>query len=157
MVSGGAMLIRAYREQDHEAVVRLVRDVLTEFGFAAHVGGAERDLGALGERYGGSRAGFWVAEVDGVIVGTVAVRPKDDTTCELKRLYLRADRRGTGLGQALYAHAESFAREAGYEGIWLDSSRRFGRAHRLYERNGFVLRATLDNEWADNVYDKALV
>jgi len=151
------MLIRAYREEDHEAVVRLVRDVLTEFGFAAHVGGAERDLSALGERYGGPRAGFWVAEVDGVVVGTVGVRPKDDTTCELKRLYLRADRRGTGLGQALYAHAEAFAREAGYRCVWLDSSRRFGRAHRLYERNGFVLRAQLDNEWQDNVYDKALV
>ena len=150
------MLIRAYREQDHAAVVRLVRDVLGEFGFAAHVGGAERDLAALAERYGGARAGFWVAEVEGAVVGTVGIRPKDGDTCELKRLYLRADRRGTGLGQALYAHAEAFARAAGYRRIWLDSSRRFGRAHRLYERNGFVLRATLDNEWEDNVYDKDL-
>src|ERR1700733_3370353 len=152
------MLIRAYREEDHAAVVRLVRDLLTEFGFAAPVGGAERDLSALGERYAGARAGFWVSEADdGALVGSVGIRPKDEHTCELKRLYLRADRRGTGLGQALYAHAESFARGAGYGRIWLDSSRRFGRAHRLYERNGFVLRATLDNEWEDNVYDKALI
>jgi GNAT superfamily N-acetyltransferase len=152
------MLIRPYRDEDHPGVIRLVRHVLTEFGFGALVGGAERDLSAtLGQRYAGPRSGFWVAEIDGEVAGTVGIRSKDSRTCELKRLYLRADRRGTGLGQALYAHAEAFARSAGYERIWLDSSRRFARAHRLYERNGFVLRATLDNEWEDNVYDKALV
>ena len=84
------------------------------------------------------------------------MRPKQNRTCELKRLYVRADRRGYGLGQALYEHAEAFARRAGYDRIWLDSSRRFGKAHRLYERNGFVLVERLDNEWEDNVYERSL-
>jgi GNAT superfamily N-acetyltransferase len=148
--------IRDMRPEDLPAVRRLVETVLGEFGFTGQVGGVDRDLAEVRDRYGGDRAGFWVADADGVVVGTVAVRPKDGRTCELKRLYLRPEERGTGLGQRLYDHAEAFARAAGYARIWLDSSRRFARAHRLYERNGFVLLESLDNDWEDDVYEKVL-
>jgi GNAT superfamily N-acetyltransferase len=141
---------------DLPAVRALVEEVLGEFGFTSQVGGVDRDLEEVRDRYGGGRAGFWVAEVDFTVVGTVAIRPREGRTCELKRLYLRADQRGTGLGQQLYQHAEAFARSAGYDRIWLDSSRRFARAHRLYQRNGFVLVESLDNDWEDDVYEKAL-
>jgi GNAT superfamily N-acetyltransferase len=148
--------LRPYRPDDHDVVVSLVGGVLAEFGFAMQIASLERDLAEAHERYTGERAGLWVAEMDGEVVGTVAIRPKGADTCEIKRLYLRADRRGTGLGQTLYAHAEAFARAAGYRKIWLDSSRRFAKARRLYERNGFVLLEELDNDWEDNVYEKNL-
>jgi GNAT superfamily N-acetyltransferase len=145
------------RKEDLPAVKGLVEAVLVEFGFAAHTGGAARDIDEALSRYTGPGAGFWVAEVDGGVVGTVAIRPRTGTTCELKRLYLGPGQRGAGLGQQLYAHAEAFARSAGYERIWLDSSRRFAGAHRLYRRNGFVLTGSLDNEWEDDIYEKAIV
>ena len=148
--------IREYAAEDRDAVVRLVGDVLAEYGFSVAVGGIKEDLDGALERYAGARAGFWVAELAGEIVGTVAVRPKEGATCEIKRLYLRADMRGSGLGRSLYAHAESFARTAGYDRIWLESSRRFVKAHRLYEKNGFVLVEEIDNDWEDNVYEKTL-
>ena len=148
--------IRDVEPGDLPAVRKLVEDVLGEFGFTAQVGGIDRDLADVRERYAGGRAGFWVAEAGGIVVGTVAVRPKEGLTCELKRLYLRPDRRGEGLGQRLYEHAEAFALGAGYTRIWLDSSRRFGRAHALYRRNGFRLLESLDNDWEDDVYEKVL-
>jgi ribosomal protein S18 acetylase RimI-like enzyme len=64
--------------------------------------------------------------------------------------------RGHGLGQRLYEHAEAFARAAGYRRIWLDSSRRFTAARRLYEKNGFELLEELANDWEDNVNAKSL-
>jgi GNAT superfamily N-acetyltransferase len=151
--------IRAFVPDDTAGVARLVVSTLAEFGFASQVGGVggvERDLAAVPEHYRAPRAGFWVAEDEGAIVGTVAVRPKDESTCELKRLYVRADCRGTGLGERLYQHAEAFARAAGYQRFWLDSSRRFKKAHRLYLRNGFVLIESLDNDWEDDVFGKSL-
>lgn len=163
------MRIRDYEPADRAHVTRLVEDVLAEYGFPrAQVGSLERDLDAIdvaiataaasssGETRHRAGAAFWVVELDGEIVGTIAVRPKDGRTCEIKRLYLRATARGVGLGQALYAHAETFIRAAGYDRIWLDSSRRFEKAHRLYERNGFHLVEYVDNEWQDAVYEKDL-
>jgi GNAT superfamily N-acetyltransferase len=149
-------VIRAYRKNDYDAVVALVTTVLAEYGFAAHIGGVQSDLAAIEEGYG--KGGFWVAEIDGAVAGTVAIRPKSgtDKTCELKRLYVNKSFRGTGVGRALYEHAEAFARGAGYDRIWLDSSRKFTEARRLYEKNGFVLLDELANEWCDNVYEKRL-
>jgi len=149
-------LIRAYDDADRDAVIELIRAVLTEYGFATNVGGVESDLDDVATRYGQAQAGFWVADTGGLIAGTVAIRPKVGRTCELKRLYVRKDVRGQGVGRALYARAEAFARAAGYERIWLDSSRRFTEARRLYERNGFTLIEELDNDWCDNVYEKRL-
>jgi putative acetyltransferase len=150
--------IREFVADDVAGVARLVVRTLTEFGFTSQVGGATRDLGSVLEHYRAPAAGFWVAEDEGAIVGTVAIRAKvgDASTCELKRLYVRADCRGTGLGERLYQHAEAFARAAGYERIWLDSSRRFTKAHRLYVRSGFVKLMSLDNEWEDDVFEKRL-
>jgi GNAT superfamily N-acetyltransferase len=147
-------MIRDYAPTDLDAVRALVGDTLAEFGFAREMGGVERDLADVARSYG--NGGFWVAEEDGAIVGTVAIRPKTEGVCELKRLYLRSSHRGSGLGQRLYEHAEAFARRAGYAKVWLDSSRRFSRAHRLYQRNGFVLVEHIDNEWEDDVYEKTL-
>jgi GNAT superfamily N-acetyltransferase len=155
-VSPEPVRIRALEPGDLPAVTELVLGVLAEFGFTAKVGGVERDLREMLERYAGASAGFWVAEKGGAIVGTVGVRAKEGRTCELKRLYLRSTERGTGLGQRLYEHAEAFARSAGYERLWLESSRRFARAHRLYQRNGFVLLESLDNDWEDDLYEKVL-
>jgi GNAT superfamily N-acetyltransferase len=151
------LVVRPYGPADREAVTTLVREVLAEFGFSLKVGGLEQDLAEIEKRYDGGRAGFWVAEGQARIVGTVAIRPKDGAACELKRLYLVSAARGVGAGQKLYAHAEAFARSAGYERIHIDSSRRFVRAHALYARNGFTLVEQLKNEWEDNVYEKSLL
>jgi GNAT superfamily N-acetyltransferase len=149
-------VIRPYRPEDRDAVLALVAAVLGEYGFEANVGGVQRDLADVERGYGGARAGFWVAELEGAVVGTVAIRPKEGATSELKRLYVSRAARGRGVGRALYAHAEAFARAAGYERIWLDSSRRFAEARRLYEKNGFVLLDERANDWCDNVYEKKL-
>ncbi len=155
------MMIRKYIARDFDAVLALVETTLREFGFGENVGGARRDLENIATGYGGERAGFWIAEDDGILCGTIAIRPRDEATaaitCELKRLYVNGAMRGRGIGAALYAHAEAFARDAGYARIWLDSSRKFTAARRLYEKNGFVLLEEIENDWCDNVYEKRLV
>jgi len=148
--------IRSYLASDLPRVVEIIERALIEHGFERNVGGVQRDLETVEGRYDQARAGLWVAELDGNVVGVVAVRPKDAATCELKRLYVSSEVRGQGIGRALYAHAEAFARSAGYERIWLDSSRRFRDARRLYDKSGFVLLEELDNDWEDNVYEKRL-
>jgi ribosomal protein S18 acetylase RimI-like enzyme len=50
----------------------------------------------------------------GKALGCVGVRPQSETECEIKRLYVRPDARGVGLGRALVRAAIDGARAMGY-------------------------------------------
>jgi len=50
----------------------------------------------------------------GEAVGTVGIRPHDRQACEIKRLFVREDARGAGLGRSLVRYALESCRELGY-------------------------------------------
>lgn len=60
-----------------------------------------------------------------------------DSTCELQRLYVRADSHGQGIGKALTSAVESVAREEGYRYMWLGVWEGNFVAQTVYERAGF--------------------
>ncbi len=63
---------------------------------------------------------FLVAMEDGRIVGSSGLRRYEGKTAELKRMWLLKPYRGKGLGKAMMEKLVDFAREAGYERIWLE-------------------------------------
>ena len=80
---------------------------------------------------------LWIAEREGDVVGSVALRDVGDGTVELKRMYLRPDQRGQGLGKQLLGVALDWARGNGKHVVRLDTSERMVAAQRLYEAHGF--------------------
>ena len=79
-----------------------------------------------------------IARVDDEPAGMVALRRKTDARCEMKRLFVRSEARGLGLGRQLAERiiAEAIAR--GYAEIILDTLPMMKDAQRMYERLGFV-------------------
>ncbi|MEU7134084.1 GNAT family N-acetyltransferase [Streptomyces sp. NPDC046261] len=82
----------------------------------------------LAGRYGGERAPG----------GCVGLRRLDGRTAELKRMYVRADRRGLGGAAVLLAAAEATARSWGVRRIVLNTRRDLVEARALYARHGFT-------------------
>jgi putative acetyltransferase len=99
--------------------------------------GFAQELETLSVMYGPPRGVLLLAEIEGILAGCAAVRPLDDFTCELKRVYVRADFRGAGLGRRLTEIALHSAREMGYKSIRLDTLPQMQAAQRLYEDLGF--------------------
>ena len=72
------------------------------------------------------------------LIGTGAVRKLDETTCELKRVWLLFEYHGKGLGYKMIQELFAFAREKGYRRIRLETDRDSQRrAYELYKRLGF--------------------
>ena len=55
----------------------------------------------------------------------------------LSKIYVKADRRGSGLGRTLVAFAERRCAECGCTELWLTVNRRNAGAIAFYERMGF--------------------
>ncbi|MCB8876472.1 bifunctional helix-turn-helix transcriptional regulator/GNAT family N-acetyltransferase [Acidisoma silvae] len=84
----------------------------------------------------------WVAEVDGVIAGSVFLTDEGDGLCRLRLLYVESFARGLGVGRALVSACVSFARETGYREISLWTHSILETARRIYAEQGFTITET---------------
>jgi GNAT superfamily N-acetyltransferase len=83
-----------------------------------------------------------IAEAGGKAVGSAfVVATGEPGVAKLRLVYVEADMRGTGLGQALVTGCIAFAREAGYQRMRLWTNDILVPARRLYDRLGFVMVA----------------
>lgn len=79
-----------------------------------------------------------LAYYNGVAVGTVALRRLDQSLCEMKRLYVKPQARGTGLGKKLVEELIVQGKKLGYSRMRLDNSRSaMAKANALYSALGF--------------------
>jgi putative acetyltransferase len=73
-------------------------------------------------------------------VGGAGVAPlagADPLTCELQRMYLRADARGRGIGEALLERCLAAARQFLYVRCYLETVTEMHGAREFYGRHGF--------------------
>jgi len=76
--------------------------------------------------------------LDEVAVGCGAVRRLDESTAELKRMYVDPQVRGKGIGRALVESLEREARALGVTRVVLETGTRLAPAIRLYEGLGYI-------------------
>jgi len=79
------------------------------------------------------------ARIDGELVGVGAMRKLDQLHGELKSMHTLAKSRGSGVGKAIVAHIEDFARRSGIERLSLETgtNEAFGPARQLYKSLGY--------------------
>lgn len=134
-------VIRNIAKHDNEAIAMVIRAALTEFG-ANKPGTVFYDptTDYLFELFQIPGAIYFIAEIDGILVGGAGIYPTaalPENTCELVKLYLHKDARGVGLGKQLLLKAMQWAKEYGYEQVYLESMPELAKAVSIYEKLGF--------------------
>lgn len=124
---------------DGAAVRALVFGVLAEYGLAPDPSGTDTDLDDLEGFYAGAGGCFEVLLTpEGELVGCWGLHPRRPGVLELRKMYLRADMRGRGLGRKLLSRALWRAESLGAARIELETARVLREAVGLYTAFGFA-------------------
>jgi putative acetyltransferase len=135
------IIIRSIVPADNLSLATIIRSTLAEFG-ANHPGTVYFDASTdrLSELFRKEKSTYFVAEINGNIVGGGGIFPTDrlpEGTCELVKMYLLPEARGKGLGRTIIEHCLKSAAEYGFRSIYLESMPELKHAVRIYERFGF--------------------
>ena len=124
--------------EDIETVRMLFREYESWLGMDLCFQGFEQELADLPGKYAEPDGRLFLASEDGAALGCVALRKLENDVCEMKRLYLRPEARGRGLGNILIEKIIEAARSIGYQKLRLDTHPpKMGKAVSLYESHGF--------------------
>src|SRR6201997_4282333 len=94
-----------------EQIRELFMEYAKSLGFSLCFQGFDQELAGLPGDYAPPEGRLLLAEYEGRLAGCIALHRLDNDICEMKRLYLRSQFRGKGLGRLLAERIISEARQ----------------------------------------------
>jgi putative acetyltransferase len=131
-------LVKAQSQRDVEHARELFKEYEAWLGINLCFQNFARELAELPGEYVPPDGRLLLAVENKKVAGCIALRKIGDGICEMKRLFVRPEFRGQGLGRKLVAAIISEAREIGYERMRLDTlPGKMDQAIALYRSLGF--------------------
>jgi putative acetyltransferase len=129
-------------QADSPSEIAHARELFLEYakslGFSLCFQNFDAELASLPGEYAPPAGRLLLAEYDSSLAGCVALHKLEGDVCEMKRLYLRPQFRGKGLGRVLADRIINEAREIGYKSMRLDTVESVMKdAVEMYRRMGF--------------------
>ena len=130
------------RQAESLEEILTIRELFLEYanslGFSLCFQSFDHELESLPGDYAPPRGRLVLARHEGVAAGCVALHPLEEGICEMKRLYVRPQFRGRGLGKLLAEQIIREARALGYRQLRLDTVEPTMRAAvAMYRKMGF--------------------
>ncbi len=131
------MTIRPATFADLDEIRALLREYAAWLDVDLGFQGFEQELVELPGDYAAPHGRLLIAEGAGCVALRSLRENPDAEICEMKRLYVRPEHRGSGLGRRLVLAAVEEARAIGYRRMRLDTMPKMDGAQRLYASLGF--------------------
>lgn len=126
-------------DEDYDILRVLFVEYANSLGFSLRFQNFDSELDELKSVYGGARSAAFLGWLEGKRVGCVGVKQFNQDSCEMKRLFIRPEGRGVGLGKMLARTAIRKAKDFGYKVMYLDTMNFMTEANALYKSLGFEL------------------
>lgn len=144
----------AHIPEDLDLVRQLFREYEQAIGVDLCFQDFEAELASLPGAYARPQGVLLLAFLDRKPVGCAALKPlANSRACELKRLYVRPEGRGRGIGLGLVRRVLREAKRQGYDTIRLDTLARMETALKLYRQLGFrEIKPYYANSLPDSIF-----
>ncbi|MHC4727268.1 MAG: GNAT family N-acetyltransferase [Planctomycetota bacterium] len=127
----------AQSDEDFEVAKQLLIEYADSLGFDLSFQNFEQVLADLPNHFISPEACLLLAIYESQAVGCVAIERFDNGICEMKRLYVKPESRGLGIGRALAEYVIKHAQKVGYNCMRLDMVLPRDAARSLYLSLGF--------------------
>jgi len=155
-VTGAIVLRHALRPGDVGAIVSMhgllyAREYDFDSTFEAYVASPLAEFVLRGS----PRERLWLAERDGMVVGSIAIVGESEQVGQLRWFLVAPEARGTGLGKRLIQEAIAFSRDARYKCVILWTISALHAAAHLYRSAGFErVESVPGRRWGVNVVEE---
>lgn len=123
--------------QDLEDVKQLFREYIEFLQVNLDFQDFENELAKLPAKYAEPEGAIFLAKVNDQPAGCIALWKLEEGVCEMKRLFVKPEFQGLGLGKMLANRLMEEAKIKGYQTMKLDTLKRLQSANYLYAAMGF--------------------
>jgi len=131
--------IRPFAAADTDVVIGLILPIQREEFGVPVTAEDQPDLRDIETFYQSGTGDFWLAEIGGIVVGTIGLKDIGGGQAALRKMFVASSHRGKeyGVAAALLETLLAHARRSELSTIFLGTTEKFLAAHRFYEKNGF--------------------
>ena len=131
-------LREAQSDKEYKIAIQLFREYASQIGIDLSFQDFDEEIINIHKQYSRPDGLLLIAyDINENPVGCIGVRRLTDSICELKRMYVKKEVRGQGLGKVLLAKALEIGKQLNYDRMRLDTLVTMNSAIQLYEKAGF--------------------
>jgi len=133
------LTITPFEKKQTNDVIELIVEIQQEEFNLPITADDQPDLKEIPAFYQVGKGNFWVARVQGDVVGTISVLDIGNGQGALRKMFVHPGHRGAkhGVAQGLLETLFAWCRDREFSEIYLGTTDQFLAAHRFYEKNGF--------------------
>lgn len=145
------VIIRDYTSEDLNYIIKKHKDIYSEeYGFSSIFGDyVEKYIRKFEKVHDENKENIWIAECDGKIAGAIAlVKGEESFSAQLRWFLVDPRFRRNGIGKMLIRKLLDFAKNKGYQNIFLWTVDSLKTARRIYKTFGFEIKETsINTDW----------
>jgi putative acetyltransferase len=147
-------IIEAYSPQEIEAAGNLFLEYQKWLNIPLCFQGFEEEIAGLPGKYAPPEGRLYLIKLGNNYIGCIGLRKISEGICEMKRLYVKPEHQGHGLGKKLVELIVDEAKKSGYNKMRLDTIKeKMPNAVDIYEKHGFKkIDAYYDNPNPHTLY-----
>ena len=131
-------LKEARSEKEYGVAIDLFKEYASQIGIDLSFQNFDKELIEIEKQYSRPNGIIFIAfDEDENPMGCFGVRKLTTSICELKRMYLKKEVRGMGIGKKLLLKAIEIGKELNYKAMRLDTLSKIKSAIGLYTKMGF--------------------